>query len=187
MASSSISSKPLVILQKILLLAIISLFFFNNCNPVVADHDLMKSQCEITEAPALCMQCLESDPKSEKADTLGIAMIIVSCLSNNSQTTVSNFTSIVKNITNKNIKMFITMNCIEPYHDLIENISAVDNHLKKREYDQACDGLSTANDIAYACSDGIDRYGELIPGWVFYGMRVFDQLSVAAMRIIDHF
>ncbi|KAK4839455.1 hypothetical protein QYF36_022065 [Acer negundo] len=128
---------------QICILVIISLFI-NNSKLVVADHDLMKSQCEYTEAPALYMQCLESDPESERVDKFGIAMIIVNCMSNNSRTAMSNFTNIEKNITDKGMKMAVTKDCVGKYPEVIDNVSMVNNHLKNREFDQAADALAKA-------------------------------------------
>ncbi|KAK1578053.1 hypothetical protein Q3G72_027149 [Acer saccharum] len=169
---------------QIFILAIISLFFINNSKLVVADHDLMKSQCEVTEAPALCMQCLKSDPESEKVDKFGIAMTIVNCMSNNSQTAMSNFTNIVKTITDKDMKEAVTKDCVGKYPEVIGNVSMVNNHLKNREFDQAADALAKAIASEHYCFEGISKFKLVFPDlWIYYGIRVYEELSDGRRRV----
>ncbi|KAL5744840.1 hypothetical protein ACOSQ2_027956 [Xanthoceras sorbifolium] len=151
----------------------------------------MKSLCESTEVPALCMQCLESDPRSEKATNKSqIPLIIVNYLRKNSQEAKSNFTKVAKIIPSrdKELKAAVEI-CIEKYRSVMDHISSAYIHLKKREYDQATDALSSAIYFyEQTCSQGIQQFKEVFPNlWIFYGMRVLEDLSEAAMRIIDRF
>ncbi|KAK3218484.1 hypothetical protein Dsin_012454 [Dipteronia sinensis] len=134
------------------------------------------------------MQCLESDPKSEKVDKFGIALIIINCMSNNSRTAMYNFTNIVKNIMDKDMKMAVTEDCVGKYPEVIGNVSKVNNLLKNREFDQAVDALSNAIASEHYCYEGISKFKLVFPDlWIYYGIRVYEELSDGVMRMIDHF
>jgi len=47
---------------------------------ICADKDMMINECHNADVPAICMQCLESDPNSIHADHIGIAGIVINCL-----------------------------------------------------------------------------------------------------------
>jgi len=47
---------------------------------ICAEKDMMINECHNADVPAICMQCLESDPNSIHADHIGIAGIVINCL-----------------------------------------------------------------------------------------------------------
>ncbi|KAJ6365938.1 hypothetical protein OIU77_002494 [Salix suchowensis] len=70
----------------------LSPILFGTHSHVQADDSLIKLQCRNSETPALCIQCIKSDPGAPQADKVGIAAIVINCLRTHSRILASNMT-----------------------------------------------------------------------------------------------
>ncbi|CAK7355439.1 unnamed protein product [Dovyalis caffra] len=179
------------IIRHALFLVLVTVLFspilFGTHNVVIAYDDLIKQQCHNAETPSLCIQCLKSDPKAPQADKVGIATIVINCVSNHSKTLASNMTELAsKEELDKKLKSAY-QRCIKGYALADKHLLKVVSWLKTGDYDKANSGVMSALEYELLCRASFEVSKWEIPSLVVYEMRVYEALSEAAFRIIDRF
>ena len=138
------------------------------------------------EVPATCILCVKSDPRGEIADKVGIATIIMNCLSNNAETLANNMSSIASSVHSKNLKALF-QDCEKGFLEAKSDLSTASNQLKVKDYDKTNHFVRTALEQEITCQKNVVSLKLRVPSNVLYVMRVYEELSDAAMRIIDRF
>ncbi|GMI65582.1 hypothetical protein like AT4G00872 [Hibiscus trionum] len=149
-----------------LFLLLISFIYVEHRNLVFADETLIELQCHNAEVPSTCIQCVKSDPRGQLADNVAIAGIVIYCLRNNARALSGNMTALASATLDKDVKRAM-QSCEKGMKT---------NSLVKKGLQQKVD-----------CRKNVWDYRALIPDCVIYDMRVYEELSDAATRIIDRF
>ncbi|ESQ29851.1 hypothetical protein EUTSA_v10011943mg [Eutrema salsugineum] len=148
---------------------------------IKAEKDLMIRECHNARVPTICMQCLESDSSSIHADPVGLAAIIINCLD-------SHLHILTKQIEKGHDAIKTALEGCKK--DLSEAITKAlpdaKNSLKTGDYDKAGKSVKLALGFPLSCSDSLQT--TKFDFRSFYNrIRIYAQLSNAAMRIIDRF
>ncbi|KAG5241616.1 pectinesterase inhibitor [Salix suchowensis] len=150
----------------------LSPILFGTHSHVQADDNLIKLQCRNSETPALCIQCIKSDPAAPQADKVGIAAIVINCLRSHSR--ILRLRSAYQS-------------CSKGFLKAVKHLLKVVSVLKMGDYDKANAGVMSALEYELSCGAAFEESKRKLPGLVVYEMRVYEALSEAAFRIIDRF
>ncbi|KAF9678705.1 hypothetical protein SADUNF_Sadunf07G0062800 [Salix dunnii] len=153
---------------------------------VKADDNLIKLQCRNSETPALCIQCIKSDPGAPQADKVGIATIVINCLRSHSRTLASNTTKLASREDDEKLRSAY-QSCSKGFVKAIKYLLKVVSLLKIGDYDKANSGVMSALKYELSCGATFEESKWKLPGLVVHEMRVYEALSEAAFRIIDRF
>ncbi|KAH1084059.1 hypothetical protein J1N35_023820 [Gossypium stocksii] len=123
------------IISSLFLLLSISFNYMAHRNLVFADDTLIKTQCHNTEVPEACIQCVKSDPQSQSVDKVGIAAIVITCISNKAVTLESNMTVLASSVHNKDLKL-VLQDCQKELSNAKTNLTSAMDRLKSKDYDQ---------------------------------------------------
>ncbi|XP_022716591.1 pectinesterase inhibitor-like [Durio zibethinus] len=170
----------------VLLVHHLILLLFASFQLVFSDEKLIEVQCHNAEVPAACIQCLKSDPGGEAADKVGIATIIINCLSNNAETQENNMSSLASSVQDKNLKSLF-QDCKKGFFEAKHDLSTATNQLKSKNYDKTNHYVRTALEEEIICRKYVVSMKLRVASNILYKMRVYEELSDAAMRIIDRF
>ncbi len=151
---------------------------------VRADDKLIQIECHNADVPSTCIQCLQSDQRAKNADKVVIATIIVNCLKNNAQSLAANMSNLASGTKAKVVKK-VFKECGQGFSSAMKKLSSATFGLKKGKYDDAEKFVSEALDYEHNCQSKIGRHHEDIPKHVVYDMRIYEQLSEAANRVIE--
>lgn len=171
----------------LLLLALIPAFLLHDIDThklVSANNELIELECHNTETPELCMECLKSDPKSQYSDEIEIARIITNCLSNHSKHLASNMSGLVVVVSEERLKAACEA-CSGGYSRAYKHLSEVLSYLKRGDYDKAGHSVLIALKFQLSCQKSIKSQKWSLPESIAYEMKVYEDLSQDAMRIID--
>ncbi|KAB2059581.1 hypothetical protein ES319_A11G315500v1 [Gossypium barbadense] len=163
--------------------------FFNNVdqrNLVFADDALIETQCHNAEVPETCIKCIKSDPRSQSADKVGIAAIIITCLSNKATTLINNMTTLALGARDKYLKLALR-GCGKEFYYAKTNLTVATNRLKGKEYDQTNLLVKQALEGEVVCKMNVGALRFNFPNSVTFDMGVYEELSTAVMRIVDRF
>ncbi|XP_024005975.1 pectinesterase inhibitor isoform X1 [Eutrema salsugineum] len=155
---------------------------------IKAEKDLMIRECHNARVPTICMQCLESDSSSIHADPVGLAAIIINCLDSHLHILTNNITTLLSKIEKGHDAIKTALEGCKK--DLSEAITKAlpdaKNSLKTGDYDKAGKSVKLALGFPLSCSDSLQT--TKFDFRSFYNrIRIYAQLSNAAMRIIDRF
>ncbi|KAL4351263.1 hypothetical protein GQ457_06G023640 [Hibiscus cannabinus] len=153
---------------------------------VSADEILIQLQCHNAEVPSTCIQCVKSDPRGQSADKVAIAGIVISCLSNHARSLSGNMTALASAMLDKDVKWAL-QSCGKGFSEAKTDLAKATNMLKNKDYDETNSLVSKALQKEVDCQKNVWDYRALVPDFVIYDMRVYQELSDAAMRIIDRF
>lgn len=151
---------------------------------VFADEKLIEQQCHNAEVPETCILCLKSDPKGQEADKERIAAIIINCLSNNSQVLANNMSSLASSAQDKKLKSLF-QDCEKGFIHAKSDLSIATKQLKSKDYDKTNHFVRIALNPEIGCKNNVARLEPSVPSVILNEMRVYEELSDAAMRIID--
>ncbi|MBA0687582.1 hypothetical protein Goari_015106 [Gossypium aridum] len=174
-----------IILPLFLLLSI-SFNYMGHRNFVFADDTLIKTQCHNAEVPKACIQCVKSDPRSQSADKVGIAAIVITCISNKAVTLESNMTILASSVHDKDLKL-VLQDCQKELSDAKTNLTTAIDRLKNKDYDQTNYLVNLALQKEFDCKKNVGDLQYTLPTTVLNDMTLYEELSEAAMRIIDRF
>ncbi|CAH8273592.1 unnamed protein product [Arabidopsis lyrata] len=153
---------------------------------ICAEKDLMINECHNADVPAICMQCLESDPTSIHANHLGIAAIVINCLESHLHIITNNIT----NLSSKKDKGEVKTALEACKKDLSTNaatiLSEAKTSLKTGDYDKTNRSIKLALGFPLGCRFNLKSVKFTSPQ-LFSQINIYAQLSDAAMRIIDRF
>ncbi|XP_034677832.1 uncharacterized protein LOC117908355 [Vitis riparia] len=161
------------------------LFFGQTLKPVEAGDKLIESACHTAEVPVVCMQCVKSDERSGKADAVGIANIIIDCLMSHSSYLASNMSNLASNPEHNATKSAYE-HCFLHCSDAKTALNSAALELKNGSYDSAELSLREAALYQGTCRyEFVSSNETYVPPNVYYDLKVFDILTVAAFRIIE--
>ncbi|XP_020230934.1 uncharacterized protein LOC109811566 [Cajanus cajan] len=176
---------PRVIVLLLLLILSPPLLIHQAKNLVVADEQLIQTLCHNSETPKTCMSCVQSSKGSEKADGVGIATIVVDCIKDKANTLALNITNLASTSHGELKSIYQTCANDYGYHiakkELISSTHALQNH----EYDNAESHVVTALRLDLSCRTNLEHYHSKVPNGVLYDMKIYEELSEAASRIIE--
>ncbi|KAK7324324.1 hypothetical protein VNO77_27857 [Canavalia gladiata] len=179
------SNMPRVIVALLLLILSPSLFTHQSKNLAIADSKLVQTLCYNSESPETCIRCVQSSKCAEKADSVGIARIIVNCINDKAKTLALNM-KILASTSSGNLKEFY-QRCANDYNriakkELISAKKALHNH----KYDQAEYCVVKALSFDAACHKNLKGdFNDKVSKGVLYEMKIYEELSEAACRIIE--
>ncbi|KAA3476112.1 cell wall/vacuolar inhibitor of fructosidase 2-like [Gossypium australe] len=155
-------------------------------NLVSADDTLIKTQCHNAEVPEACIQCVKSDPQSQSADKVGIAAIVITCISNKAMTLESNMTVLASSVHDEDLKL-VLQDCQKELSDAKTNLTTAMDRLKNKDYDQTNYLVNHALQKEFDCKKNVGDLQYTLPTTVLNDMTLYEELSEAVMRIIDRF
>ncbi|KAF5728198.1 pectinesterase inhibitor [Tripterygium wilfordii] len=172
----------------LILLILSPTFFHQTCKLVQADHSLIENQCHNANVPATCLQCVESDPEAKTADQIGIAIIVVRCLSNHSSILVTETTKLARKAKDKDSK-HVFESCSKGFSTANKYLSDVAAYLTIGEYGKAATSVLEASQNCNICQVDTKKLSEELPTAtiILYEIGVFGELTDAVMRMIDRF
>ncbi|KAJ6678166.1 PLANT INVERTASE/PECTIN METHYLESTERASE INHIBITOR SUPERFAMILY PROTEIN [Salix viminalis] len=170
----------------LVLFSALSPILFGTHSHVKADDSLIKLQCRNSETPALCIQCIHSDPAAPQADKVGIAAIVINCLRSHSRILASNMTKMASREDDERLRSAY-QSCSKGFLKAVKHLLKVVSVLKMGDYDKANAGVMSALEYELSCGAAFEESKRKLPGLVVYEMRVYEALSEAAFRIIDRF
>ncbi|KAK8689118.1 hypothetical protein V6N13_087845 [Hibiscus sabdariffa] len=155
-------------------------------NIVLAGESLIQLQCHNAEVPSTCIQCLKSEPRSKIADKVGIAVIVISCLSNSAKVLSGNMSALASAEHDKKVKQ-VLLGCEIGFSEAETYLTKAKAQLENKDYNRTNSFIGEALEHEVDCHNDVLGYKSLVPDSVIYDMRVYEELSDAAMRIIDRF
>uniref|UniRef100_A0A5B7C305 Putative cell wall / vacuolar inhibitor of fructosidase 2-like n=1 Tax=Davidia involucrata TaxID=16924 RepID=A0A5B7C305_DAVIN len=146
----------------ILLLLILSISFSNFFHRSIvfasAGTDLIQKTCRNTKYYDLCVSSLKSNPTSTKADTKGLAVIMVGIGISNATATSSLLSSQVLSTTNDTLMKKVIKECTSKYSYANDALQASLQDLASESYDYAFMHVTAAADYPNACHNAFKRY-----------------------------
>ncbi|XP_062170412.1 uncharacterized protein LOC133876143 [Alnus glutinosa] len=151
---------------------------------VRADDKLMQMECHNAEVPTTCMQCLKSNRRAATADKVGIATILVICLQNHAKTLATNMSDLASRAKDQAAKTLL-QECGQGYSSAEKELSSATSSLKNGKYDDAERFVNEALKYELTCHSKTGSYKERIPENLVLEMKIYEQLSEAANRIVE--
>lgn len=151
---------------------------------VRADDQLIQMECHNAEVPTTCMLCLKSDRGAAAADKVGIATILVNCLKNHANTLAANMSDLVSGTKDQVVKI-VLHECGQGYSSAKKKLSSATSSLKSGKYDDAERFVNEALKYELTCHSKIGSYKERIPEDIVHEMKIYEELSEAAKRIVE--
>ncbi|VVA97426.1 unnamed protein product [Arabis nemorensis] len=176
--ASSLLAKLLLLLTTLVTMSVIS----------IANEELMMQQCHNSDNPTLCLRCVSSDPNSQEADQVGLARIILRCISSHLLTLTNNTSGLAsKHHRNPKAKTALKQ-CVSGYAMAKHGVRKADAHLIAGEYDKAAYDVSmTMVAPPVSCRDSLVTLNIDLPSGFRYHTEVYLALTQALLRIIDRF
>ncbi|KAL5543770.1 hypothetical protein UlMin_007554 [Ulmus minor] len=184
MASFKIAFVPHFLLLAFLL--ILSPFFHNHSNLVAANTSLIQFICQMTEAPQTCAQCLAFDRGAEKAGKAGLVAILINCTSIHADELASNMSEIASGCDDQTEKSAF-VECGKDYIVAKEELLVAIVMFKIGDFEKAQKCLSNALYEYDQCQFRIQSYRDKISAGVDYKARIYEQLCLAASKILELF
>ncbi|KAL1194281.1 Pectinesterase inhibitor [Cardamine amara subsp. amara] len=154
---------------------------------ICANKDLMVNECHNAQVPIICMQCLESDPTSVSANPVGIASIIINCLDSRLQNITNIITDLLSSKEDKGeVKTALEACKKELLTEATTKLSEAKTGLNTNDYDKANLSIKLALGFPLSCRAYLKNF-KFASLELFSQIDIYDQLSNAAMRIIDRF
>lgn len=147
-----------------LLLFLLSIALLHFYQPLVlanGDTDLIQKTCKSTKYYDLCLSSLKSDPTSPKADTKGLATIMVGVGIANATATASYLSSQVRSIGTDTSMRKVMKECADKYSYAVNALQSSIQDLNSETYDYAYMHVMAAADYPNACHNGFKRYAGL--------------------------
>ena len=123
-----------------------------------ANDKLIQIECHNAEVLSTSIPWPQSDQRTQKANSVGIATIIVSCLKNHAQSLSANMSHLASGAKDKEMKNSVE-ECSQGFSSAIKELSSATIRLKKAKYDDAERSVNKAlnfyNDATWACKSRI--------------------------------
>ncbi|GMI65581.1 hypothetical protein like AT4G00872 [Hibiscus trionum] len=168
-----------------LFLLSISFNYVGNRNLVLADESLIQLQCRNAEVPSTCIRCVESDPRGQSADKVTIAAIVISCISDSAETLSGNMSALIGPREDGGVKRALR-NCVEGFSKAKADLTKATNMLENKDYDETNSLVNKALHQEIYCKQNLSEYHISYPS-MDYDMTIYEELTDAAMRIVDRF
>ncbi|KAG8383808.1 hypothetical protein BUALT_Bualt04G0052300 [Buddleja alternifolia] len=134
-------------------------------NPTLSAHgnsDLIQKTCKNTQYYDLCVSLLKSDNSSAKADTKGLALIMVKLGMANATATNSYLSFKMTSTTNDTLMKKVMKECADKYASANDALQNSVQDLSDEVYDYAYIHVMAAADYPNACHDAFKRYPGLV-------------------------
>ncbi|KAE8667823.1 hypothetical protein F3Y22_tig00112370pilonHSYRG00049 [Hibiscus syriacus] len=154
-------------------------------NLVSADEALIQSECHNADVPTTCIRCVKSNPRSESANKIGIAAIILSCLSHSAGVQSANMTDLAMYTFEKDAKQML-LNCATGFFEAQVDLVNATDQLMNEDYNGTNSLVKQALVREVKCRRILEDR-QLTYAAMVYDMRVYEELSNAVMRIVDRF
>ncbi|KAL8045150.1 hypothetical protein ABFX02_08G094000 [Erythranthe guttata] len=130
----------------------------------VGNSDLIQQTCKNTKYYELCVSSLKSDSSSPRADTKGLALIMVKVGMANATATNSYLSSqMLKSVINNDTVMKkVVRECADKYGFAYDSLKKSVEDLGAEMYDYAYLHVMAAEDYPNACRDAFKRYPGLV-------------------------
>lgn len=156
---------------------------------VVADLNLIKTLCHNSDSPDTCLKCVLSNKNAEGADSVGIAIILINCISNQGETLAANMTKLASLTSDEKAKP-LCQRCAVEYGEIAkEEFVLATDLLRHHKYDNAEIFVVKARHMALTCYMELRLYHHRltvpVPSEVFYYMKMYEEFSNSACRIIE--
>ncbi|KAK7401643.1 hypothetical protein VNO78_13274 [Psophocarpus tetragonolobus] len=174
--------------REILLLFVLILspaLFTNEAkNFAAADYKLVETLCHNSETPETCLRCVNNAKGANNSDSVGIATIVVNCLNDKANELAVSMKKLGSQ-TQGPVKL-ICQRCAEDYgqHIAKEELASSKKALVNHKYDDAEFAVNKALSFDLACHSDLIQ-GSKVPTSVFNDMKIYEDLSEAAARIIE--
>ncbi|XP_039066477.1 pectinesterase inhibitor-like [Hibiscus syriacus] len=169
----------------ILFLLSISFNHVGHRNLVSADEALIQSECHNADNPATCIRCVKSDPRGESADKVGIATIVLSCLIHSAEVQSANMIDLTKYDFEEDVKQML-LNCATGFFEAQINLTNATDLLMNKDYNGTNSLVKQALVQEVKCRRALENR-HVTHAAMVYDMRGYEELSNAAMRIVDRF
>ncbi|KAL2331068.1 hypothetical protein Fmac_018649 [Flemingia macrophylla] len=152
----------------------------------VADDKLIKTLCHDSETPETCLKCVQSCNNSAKADgVIGIATMVVDCIKDTANNLALNITNLA--CTSQGELKSAYESCAKDYGDHIakKELRLSKKALKQHKYDKAESLVVNALSFHLKCRMSLEHCKAQVPVGVSYDMKIYEELTEAASRIIE--
>lgn len=154
---------------------------------VSGDADLIQKTCKSTKYYDLCVSSLKSDPTSPKADTKGLAVIMVGIGMANATATSTYMSSKSLSTTNDTSLKKVLKECADKYTYAGDALQASVQDLATESYDYAYMHIMAAADYPNACHNAFKRYPGLdYPPEIARREDGLKHICDVVLGIIDH-
>ncbi|KAK6924245.1 Pectinesterase inhibitor domain [Dillenia turbinata] len=126
------------------------------------NSDLIKKTCKTTKYYDLCVSSLKSDPTSPKADTKGLATIMVGIGISNATSTYTYLSSQLLSTSNDTSMKKVLKECADKYSYANDSLQATIQDLGMENYDYAYTHVTAAQDYPNSCHNAFRRNSGLI-------------------------
>ncbi|KAI3451522.1 hypothetical protein Pfo_008187 [Paulownia fortunei] len=133
---------------------------FFSPDPILSAHgnlDLIQQTCKNTKYYDLCVSSLKSDSSSPKADTKGLALIMVKVGMANATATNSYLSSQMLSATNGTLMKKVMKECADKYAFANDALQSSVQDLSAELYDYAYMHVMAAADYPNACHNAFKR------------------------------
>lgn len=144
------------------LLLFILFFSFDPILSAYGNADLIQQTCRNTKYYDLCVSSLKSDSSSPKADTKGLALIMVKVGIANATATNSYLSSQMLSVTNDTLMKKVMKECADKYAFAHDALQSSVQALSAEVYDYVYMQVMAAADYPNACHNAFKRYPGLI-------------------------
>ncbi|KAK6916362.1 Pectinesterase inhibitor domain [Dillenia turbinata] len=149
-----------------------------------ADEGLIEKACHNADAPATCKQCLDSDSRSQQANTLGdIAVILLDCVNSHSTNLAHNLTQLASEATEESSRQRYK-NCAMNFTDAQGEMQEARKGIQGTKYDDAEECVDMALQHGIMCITSIKSL-PTVPQEVVFEIALFEELCEASMRVIE--
>ncbi|KAI3466324.1 hypothetical protein Pfo_022987 [Paulownia fortunei] len=156
---------------------------------VEADDRLIQIECHNANAPTTCIQCLKSDNRSLNADRYAIATLVIECLGKHAASLAGKVSVLASGIPQYNASKKAYKDCVQLFSRATKELESAGKEIKNADYDSADRCVFSARRCNLECYSKIGKgvSKSEVPSAVNSEMMVFEELSEAAMRIIERF
>ncbi|CAN8259565.1 unnamed protein product [Cochlearia groenlandica] len=153
-----------------------------------ANEDLMMQQCHNSNNPTLCLRCLNSYTTSQEADQVGLARIILKCVTTHLIKLTNNTSTMVSKHRRDPKAAEALKQCRLGYVNATRGVREADGHLISGDYDKAAYDVSMKVEYpSVTCSTNLVSLNVNVSSSFGYHTKVYLALTQALLRIIDRF
>lgn len=169
---------------------VLIMFLCYNLQPstfVRADDELIRRVCHNTDAPTACNQCVKADNRSDNADSVGIATIVVDCVKVQAVYLQSNISALASKYKDDFAANQTITKCQEWFSHAKSDLSAATQGLKTGDYDASDKSVFESLMYQSACKYKFENTRKIrITYHISFGFNMYEELSQIALRIINH-
>lgn len=153
---------------------------------VSGDSTLMRNACKHTNYYNLCMSSLKSNSSSLKADTKGLAVIVIGIAMTSANQTTTFLSSQLHSSTNDALVKKVVKDCSDKYAFSMAALQASLQALDSMSFDDAYVQVTAAKDYPNVCHNGYRRFSGLAyPVELAHREEQLEHMCDVALGIMD--